>query len=890
MRSDSSPSSPSAVHREVLPNGVRLLVRELRTAPVVAMSLWVGTGSADDPDEQAGLAHFIEHMLFKDSDRLGPDLATVVYGAGGYVNAMTGCDHTTFYQIVPSSHWREVFAAQAAVIAFPVFRPEDVSVERAVIVEEARSAESRPDGFVWRRLMETAFREHPCRRPIVGTEKSIGYITSATLDAHMRAQYRGSNLTQVVVGNVKTADVVALAYDHLARLPGGERPRRAFGGEPEQTGTRATALTGSIVQPYMSLAFHIPHALHEDIPALDALAGILGQGRSSRLAGSLQLSLGLVSEIGASIAAFRDTGLLVIGSALATVDIDAVIAMVFREIGLLHRERVSTAEMEKGLRRLEAGYVLEHETAETVAGTLGFFETLGDYRRAEEYVDSLGAVTPCDIQRVAQTYLTSERLSLVEYLPSRTGASDGDISRRISDMFDEVLSTDVSSRERNGVKGGLAEDPGTWETDGFTRPMIVAEKADRTCRRETLPCGATLITCESDGLPLVSIALTFKGGHVGELEEKAGITYLTQRLLSRGTTERTGSEVAEAIEGLGTGLAIAADRDAFGVGSTVLARFSGDALDILSEVLSRPAFGNEQLDLVRGEVDSEIGAIEDHPDRHAALLLLPMIFNEHPYGRSLRGTRESIQGITINDVRDQHAGNYSASNLIACVSGQISRGKARDAIERLAEGLPRGGTQVETERANSVATDRREVIIPSSSQSKIAVGLPGAPAATEDGLILRFLARALGMMGGRLWVALRERPPFAYSVHSTHLSLAAGGSFATFVTAQPGKEDETIESLIAELKRLRENGLAADELERAQRHVAGMLEISMERESTRAATYAMAELLGLGFERVERGPELIRNIANDDIVRVAGQYLDPSLGFSVVVLRGEACA
>jgi len=738
--------------------------------------------------------------------------------------------------------------------------------------------------------METAFREHPCRRPIVGTEKSIGCITSATLNDHMRAQYRGSNLTQVVVGDVKTADVVSFAHDHLVEFQDGERPRPAFSGEPQQTGTRAVALAGPIAQPYMSVAFRIPHALHEDIPALDALAGILGQGRSSRLTGSLQLSLGLVSEIGASIAAFRDAGLLVIGSALATHDINAVLAMIFQEIGRLHREGVATAEMERGLRRLEAGYVLEHETAETIAGTLGFFETLGDYHRADGYIDSLGAVTPRDIQRVAETYLTGERLSVVEYLPSSTGVSDGDISEEVSGLFDEALSIGGSSKEGNRVKGRLAEDPGTWATAGFTRPMIIAEKADRTCRREMLSCGATLVTCESNGLPLVSIALTFKGGHVCEPQEKAGITYLTQRLLSRGTTERTGSEVAEAIEGLGTGLTIAADRDGFGVGSTVLSRFSRDALGILSEVLAQPAFGNEQLDLVRGEIDSEINAIEDHPNRHVALLLLPMVFDEHPYGRPLRGTRDSIRRITINDVRDQHSGNYSASNLIACVSGRISRGKARDAIEKLAENLPDGGAQVKTEIANRVATDRREAVAAGSSQSNIAVGLPGAHAASEDGLILRFLARALGMMGGRLWVALRERSPFAYSVHSTHLSLAAGGSFATFVTAQPGREDETIESFVVELERLRENGLAADELKRAQRHVAGMLEINMERESTRAATYAMAELLGIGFERVERGPELIRHITNDDIIRVARQYLDPLQGFSVVVLRGEGGA
>ncbi len=888
MKSCDGPS-PS-VHREVLPNGVRLLVRELRTAPVVAMGLWVGTGSVNDPEKQAGLAHFIEHMLFKKGDGPGPDLAAVVYGAGGHVNAMTGCDHTTFHQLVPSGHWREVFAAQAAVVATPAFRSEDVRVERAVITEEARSAESRPDGFVWRRLMQTAFREHPCRRPIVGTEKSIDRITAATLGGHMRTHYRGSNLTQVVVGDVRTEEVVEFAHNHLGRLQAGERPHTGLVGEPEQTEARAIALNGSIVQPYLSIAFRIPHALHEDMPVLDAIAGVLGQGSSSRLTRTLQLSLGLVSDIGVSIAAFRDAGLLVIGSALATDDIDAVIIPIFREIGLLRREMVAATEMEKGLRRLEAGYVLEHETAESIGGTLGFFETLGDYRRADEYIDSLGAVTPEDILRVARTYLTTERLNLIKYAPSGGRVAEGDGSEEVAALFEEAVSPGRSSSSEESAGGRIGEEPARWTTGGFTRPMIVAERAERRCVRETLSSGATLITCESDGLPLASIALAFRGGHVAEPADKAGITYITQQLLERGTGERTGSEVAEAIEGLGTGLAIAVDRDGFGVGSTVLSRFYGSALDILSDVLTKPAFENEQLDLVRGEVDSEIGAIEDDPQRRAALLLLPMIFSGHPYGRPLRGTRESIRGISASDVRDWHALNYSASNLVACIGGRVSRGEARDAVEGLAERLPGGGGSPEIDRADSVATDRRDMAVAGVRQSNIAVGLKGAPAGSEDGLVLRFLARALGMMGGRLWVALRENPPHAYSVYATHLSFAAGGSFATFVTAQPGTEREAIESVTVEFGRLRENGLGADELMRAQRHVAGMIEITMERESTRAATYVMAELLGIGFEGVEKAPELVRGITNGDIVRVARRYLDPEFGLSVVTLRGDESA
>ena len=172
----------AVVRREVLPNGLRLLVREARAAPVVAMNLWVGSGSARDPEELQGLSHFIEHLLFKGvGDEAVVDVAREVQEAGGYLNAETGCDYTVYHQIVSSDRWVDVLTAQAAGVCGPAFDQNDVEAERAVIVEEATSAENDPSVFVWRRLMKLAFDRHPYRRPIVGTVDSLSLITSSDL-------------------------------------------------------------------------------------------------------------------------------------------------------------------------------------------------------------------------------------------------------------------------------------------------------------------------------------------------------------------------------------------------------------------------------------------------------------------------------------------------------------------------------------------------------------------------------------------------------------------------------------------------------------------------------------------------------------------------------------
>jgi zinc protease len=151
---------------------------------------------------------------------------------------------------------------------------------------------------------------------------------------------------------------------------------------------------------------------------------------------------------------------------------------------------------------------------------------------------------------------------------------------------------------------------------------------------------------------------------------------------------------------------------------------------------------------------------------------------------------------------------------------------------------------------------------------------------------MHVLSSALTMMGGRLWRALRERPPFAYSVRAMPVPACYGGALVGYVTTPPGQEEIAVSTFVSEFARLSRDGLSQDELDRGRRYLAGMLEISMQRGATRAASYVFAEVAGMGYEHVDRLPDLVRGITNDDVVRVAGQYLTAEDGPASVILRG----
>jgi len=864
----------AATRYVVLPNGLRVLVREMRLAPAVALNLWVASGSVDDADELGGISHFIEHMLFKAGGET-VDLAREVQEAGGHLNAQTGLDHTMYHQVVPSRGWETVLAAQASALLDADFAPEDVETERAVIIEEARGAEEMPETFVWRRLMETIFLRHPCRRPVVGTEESLRRITPADLRSHYAAHYGARNLIQVIVGDVDAEHAVDVARSTLSALPDVAPPPRRSPPEAPQEGLRAAASRGDIAQPYLAAGFRIPPVLHDDLPALDMACGLLGLGRSSRLRKTLQVGGGLVSDLSAGIAGFRDHGVLVVRATLTEGDVDRVVKAVFGAIRELAARPPGEDEMRRAVRRLEAAYVLEHEVPEAVAQTLGFFEVLGDYRRGDAYLDRLASVTPADVARVTDAHLVARNATVVTHVP-------GSLWRGEENTRERMERAAAAASEQAVVR----ESARAYAAEPFRRPLIIGERIDYDVRSEEFSAGGRLIIFSSPALPIVSIAVGFRGGFVGEPEGHAGITYLSERVATRGAGGRSAPELADEMEGYGSAVATVVDRDGFGHGAAALSRHFAEIVGLLGDVIERPSFEADQVEAARAEVAAEIGSVMDHPLRRATTRLLPLIFGDHPYGRALRGTRESVAAVSREEIARWHRSIAGSDRLVVAVVGDVRVGAAAEAIAEAFGDLESSTADQAVRAAPRPRLELSEFESGAAGRSTIALAYPLAPAADPDSLVARFVSRSISMMGGRLWVALRERGPNAYFAGSSCVSLAESGAFLVHAMVPGGAEEEAIGAARGVLAGVAREGFGAGELARAKRHFAGTHELSMQRSSTRAATYVMAELLGLGFERVDETPGLVESITNDDIVRTARKYLGGDCGFAAVVDRG----
>jgi zinc protease len=413
----------SDVKRHVLANGLTVLVKEVYPASVVSLSIWSRVGSLDETDEQAGLSHFLEHMLFKGTPRRPVGrIAQEIHSLGGYLNGFTTYDCTCYWIVLPSRCFSTALDIETDAILHPLLQPDEIAKESRVIIEELKMYEDRPDSYCYQNLMKTAFTRHRYGRPIIGYEDVILRTTVDDLSSHYARFYRPNNICVTVVGDVKADQAIREIEQMLGHLEPGPIARDERVPEPEQDGLRSLHLEGDVAVAHLQMGYHIPDIFHTDTFACDILASILGEGRSSRLYRRLRERDRLVDSVSSSIFAERETGLFMVDATLPAAAIDSAFDAINEEIRRIADEGVDARELQKARNTVEATYVFSQETVEGQGRKLGYYEMIGDYRLAERYVENLYAVSADDVLRVARRYLRLENCSFVTYRPRGTAA------------------------------------------------------------------------------------------------------------------------------------------------------------------------------------------------------------------------------------------------------------------------------------------------------------------------------------------------------------------------------------------------------------------------------------------------------------------------------------
>jgi zinc protease len=421
MLSALTPIDAAQVEEVVLENGLKVLMLEDHKSPAVTFQVWYRVGARNEKDGKSGLAHFLEHMMFKGTPTTGPEeYSRIIAKNGGRSNAFTSSDVTVYFATMSRDKIAIAIELEADRMANALLGETYFEAEKKVIQEERRlRTEDNPASALGEVASAVAFTIHPYRRPVVGWMQDIENLTRQDLVDFYQLYYVPNNAFVVVIGDFSTAEILPKIKSAFGKIPRRPEPPKVSSTEPEQRGERSVILKKEAQLPFVLAFYHAPNLKSPDSFALDLLSVVLAGGRSSRLYHDLVYQKRLVRGVDADYSAVSidPMGLSIYAQLLPGIEPPTVEREIDRLLEKAKSELTSERELQKAKNQIEAAFIFAQDSIFGQAMKIGYYEAVGGWRQMNEYLDGIKKVTREDIQRVARQYLSPDRRTLGTLIP-----------------------------------------------------------------------------------------------------------------------------------------------------------------------------------------------------------------------------------------------------------------------------------------------------------------------------------------------------------------------------------------------------------------------------------------------------------------------------------------
>ena len=569
------------VYQVQLKNGLTVLIQENHATPVVTVLTRVKTGYFQEPDTWTGIAHLLEHMFFKGTEKR-PDpnqMHEEARAYGGTLNAWTYYDSTGYHITLPSSYFEHALELQADGISNMRIDPTELAKEAEVVIQEGKRKKDNPGQLTQELLNGIAFEKHPLKRWRIGSEKGLRNLTRNDVLNFYKKYYTPQNLILTIVGDVHAKEALKSIQKYFGEISQTPIPQIVqepdTQPEPDQTEFRYQRRWADVHTSYVSMGFHAPKIFHEDMYALEMIAGILGTGQSSRLYQSLIQEKNIANRVDVELENFSDIGFFTLQLNLPAAQILNAQMTVIKELETLKHVPVTEDELEKIRNQIKTRYFLDQESTLGMAQKLSYFEQYGDHKQLKTYLSKLYAVTPQDIQRVARIYFNIERLSIFEYVARGQNThheSKKYLSQKLLDT-QKFYAHQLSKQKDPRFRGDDKQLTSLFKTEALPKKGEISP-----LKRYELSNKATLLLQEDHNLPLITLHLYFKGGRLHENKNTSGLTQLLLKSSLKGTTTKTAHMISQRLDYLGAKVETECNLDYFGYRLTVLQENFHEAL------------------------------------------------------------------------------------------------------------------------------------------------------------------------------------------------------------------------------------------------------------------------------------------------------------------------
>jgi zinc protease len=924
-----------------LPNGLNVILHEDHSTPIVAVNVWYHVGSKNEVPGRTGFAHLFEHMMFQGSLHHDDDYFVPLQEAGATLNGSTNTDRTNYWEVVPSNFLELALWLESDRMGYllDALTEAKLSNQRDVVKNEKRqNYDNRPYGLVGAKIAELMYpTNHPYHWLTIGSLDDITAASREDISDFFRRYYTPNNASLVIAGDINPSEARFLAEKYFGPLKRGPEVTRPNPPRAVLDKEIRYKMEDRVSLPRLYMVWHSEPQFSSNDAPLDTLAFVLAGGKGSRLYRSLVYDKQIAQEVSAFNGAREIAGQFqIVVTAKPGVKLEDLEQAVDAEVAKLKTEPPTTEEIERAYNAREASFTYGLQTVGGFGGKSDQLNQYATFLKQPGYFQTdlarYRSVTPADVMRVANSYLTDKRLVLT-VTPRQRGKTTGDAApasptgAMASPSQQTGTTTGAAATTPNTRPGTVTPPPSTGmpagvdtptrtEADatppaGATPPASAAQRSGGKAKVQTkdtsqlgglylqpkpkpdplfklpkierrkLSNGLEVLIVEQHEVPVVNMNLIVKTGSAADPQDRAGLANFTSALIDEGTKTRSSLDISNQLAAIGARLRAESGFDSSGLNLLTLTKHLDQALDIYSDVITNPTFPASEFEMQRKQRLAGLLQRRDNANAIAASVYASLLYgHNHPYGHSAGGDEQSLRAVMQDDVRHFYETYYRPNNATLIVAGDVQPTTLIPKLEHAFAGWKRG--EVPTVNiATPPARDKETLYIvdkPGAAQSVLMIGQVGLPRSTPDYFPLLVMNTMLGgQFTSRVNLNLREDKGYTYGARTAFEYRRGAGPFVATAGVQTAVTKESVFEFMKELRGIRgERPITEAELEYSKQAIIRGFPRNFETPEQISNRLSDLVLYNLPDDYFNNYLANIRAVKLDDVNRVATRYLDPS--------------
>lgn len=877
-----------------LDNGLDVILHTDRSDPIVSVAIQYHVGSNREKPGRTGFAHLFEHMMFQESENVGQDqFFKTIQEAGGTLNGGTSSDGTVYYEVVPKNALETALWLESDRMGYlinTVTQSAFANQQNVVQNEKRQMVDNRPYGHNSWVIDRNLYPEgHPYSWQVIGEMEDLFNATVEDVKEFHEIYYRPNNATLVIAGDIDVEEAKALAEKYFGEIPGGA-PMQDM--EPMPVTLDATKKLyhedNFAKTPQFTMVWPTVEQYTPDAYALDFLAELLSSGKKAPMYRVLVKDKKLTSRTSA-----YNNSMELAGSFRITINANAGIPLsdvedaIFESFQLFEEEGITENDIE----RIKAG--LETSFYNSISSVLGkgfqmarYNEYAGSPSYIEQDIANIQAVTIEDVQRVYDTYIKDKPYVATSFVPKGNLDLVAENSVK-ADVVEENVSDAIEvSQEVSGEPEVIQKTPSSFDRSVAPAmgpdPVVVPPQV----WTDEFANGIKLYGISYDEVPLVTYSLVIKGGHLLDTPELSGTASLLAAMMTEGTESKTPEELEEAIDMLGARINVYGGEQSISINVNTLTRNFGKTVDLVEEILMEPRWDSVQFDLAKSRYINNIKRNQANPNYLAYTTFDKLVFGEgNLLAIPANGTLETIESITMEDLKDYYASYLSPSVSSLHVVGNIPLGDIEHAFQGIIDRWePREVVLPEIEIPGNPETPAIYFVdVPGAKQSVIQIGNLSPVRTDPDYDAIQTMNYKLGgSFSGVLNMILREEKGFTYGARS---SFSGNNLYGTFTASSSVRSNSTLESMEifkGEMLKYRE-GISQEDLTFTKNALMKSNAREFETMYSRLGMLEDISMYGLPFDYITKQQEVTEAMTLEQHKQLAQKYIQPDKMYYVVV-------